>query len=1614
MVWREPDGIRPARLEYIGRTDFQVKFRGQRIELGEIETALLARPAVSQAVALVVPSVLGEQLVAYVVPAPQQQIDPLKLSAEIAKTLPAYMVPAAIAPLDAFPLNASGKLDRKALPEPTFATREFRAPATPVEEIVASVFGEVLGLDRVGADDDFFALGGNSLIATQVVARLGAALNTQVPVRALFDASTVAGLAVRVEQHAGTGARAALTAGPRPERIPLSLAQQRMWFLNRFDPSSAVNNIPVAVRLTGELDVIALREAAADLIARHEVLRTVYPNSDAGPEQRVLPVEEAVPDLTPEPVGSDDLPTRITEVVSAGFDVTTEVPLRARLFRAESGEYVLVFVAHHISADGWSMGPLTRDLMVAYAARSAGAAPQWAPLPVQYADFSIWQREVLGAEDDPDSLISAQVRYWREALAVLPDESTLPADRLRPPVPSYRGGSVAVSIGEQVHHGLRAIAREQNATLFMVVHTALAVFLARMSGAEDVAVGTPVAGRGGAELDNMIGMFVNTLVLRTQVPGRASFADLLARTRETDLQAFAHADIPFERLVEVLNPERSTARHPLFQVMLSFQNLPEGSFELPGLRVGAADFTVDTEKFDLSLTIQETGAGMAAHFSFARDLFDEATIRVFADRFMRLLEQIVIQPGKAVGDLALLDEQETVQALRGWNDNAVEIRPRHTGGGRDSALDSGVRWRDEGGFTLVDDFVAQMASTPDAVAVVDREAGEALTYAEFGSRVHRLARRLVEAGVGPESLVALGMRRSLDFVVAAYAVLEAGGGYVPLDVDQPAERVGYVLETANPVCILTTERDRFGGLGEAATRRPDEARDPGASAELSASVEGVPGFRLSSERRAVLFEIDRLDLSAYSDAPLTDAERIAPLRPQHPAYVIFTSGSTGRPKGVVVPHSGLVNHIRWITGEYGIGADDVVLFKTPATFDGSMWELFGALTTGGRLVVASPDGHRDPQYLADVIAAEQVTMTMFVPSMLMVFSGSVAADAVGSLRALLIGGEALTSDVVAAFRRVGSAGLFNLYGPTEFTVNATHAPVAEDVQGVVPIGLPVWNAQAYVLDARLHPVAPGVAGELYLAGDQLARGYVGRVDLTADRFVANPFGVNGSRMYRTGDLVTRGADGAIVYVGRTDFQVKLRGLRVELGEIESALTGHDSVAQSVVVVRSDAHTGDQLVAYVVAAVSNSATAGSTTRAASEPVVPAGVDVDVDQLRVYLSSRLPSYMVPGAIVVLDAMPLNANGKLDRRALPAPAFEAKEFRAPSTPTEEIVASIFAEVLGVKGVGADDDFFTLGGNSLLATQVVSRLQSLTGAGIRVAAFFTDPTVRGLARQLETLLEHGLQDERGVAAALEVMLPIRATGTRRPLFCVHPLAGLSWSYAGLAQHLSVDQPILGIQSPAFSENGFAPNSLAEIVVRYVTEIRVVQPAGPYRLLGWSLGGKLAHAIATRLQAEGEQVELLAIMDGYPDGDIADFKSGIRDAFTEIGVGVDVLPDEENIRDLSDEALAALHAAIPDELAALLTPERLRRIYRAVIRTVELESEHRPEVFRGTLQFFTATENRELDAVASDWQPFVSGKIVDHPVATEHVLMASAEGLGEIGPVLEKLLQGTDGDLVK
>ncbi|WP_424888922.1 amino acid adenylation domain-containing protein [Streptomyces sp. XH2] len=1135
-MYRTGDQVRwraDGQLEFLGRRDFQIKVRGHRVELGEIEAALRGAPGVTGAVASLAHDPAGRpQLCGYVT----GDTGPAAVRAHLAGLLPGYMVPAVVTVLPALPLTAHGKIDRKALPAPDLTAvtaTASRPPRTPAEEMLCGLFAELLGVDAVGAEDSFFDLGGHSLLATRLASRVRTAFGAELPVRDVFEAPTPAGLATRLDTAAAV--RPALARRPRPEPVPLSYAQQRLWFLHKLEGPGATYNMPAAMRMSGELDVPALEAALRDVIGRHESLRTVFPETAGVPRQLVLDPAGAWPGLTVVPVPEDGLEAGIAAAARHGFDLSCDPPVRTTLLRVSEREHVLLFVLHHIAGDGWSLGPLTRDLSEAYRARHAGHGPDWAGLPVQYADYTLWQRELLGAEDDPDSAMSRQVAYWREELAGAPGELALPYDRPRPAVASHRGAYVPFEVGPELHEGLHRVAREHGATSSMVLQAGLAALLSRLGAGEDVPIGFGVAGRLDDALDGLVGFFVNTLVLRADLSGDPTFAGLLGRVRRSALAAYAHQDVPFEHLVETLAPARSAARHPLFQVALVLQNNRRAEIDLPGLHTRMEWAGTGTSRLDLffSLDEREAAAGRPAGLDgvveYATELFDRATVEGLVGGLLQVLEQAVADPGTPVEQLDPLSARDRHDVLDGWNDTAVEL---------------------PGPATLSGLFEDLAARTPAAVAV--DHGGEETTYAELDARAGRLARRLTAAGVGRGDLVALALPRSAGLLVAVLGVLKAGAAYLPLDPGYPDARIRFMLSDAAPKLLLTDG--------------PTAKALPGT---------GVEHWLL--------------------DDPATAAATAAPVRPPRPddpAYVIYTSGSTGRPKGVVVPHKGLPALAAAMAANLAVDETSRVLQLSSLSFDASVWDLLMALAGGGTLVLPDTDGPLAGEALAGILAARRITHLSITPTALEAVPPG-AESTLGSLRTVVTGGEICPAPLVE--RWAPGRLMANVYGPTEATICATMSGAlsAETVgTGPVPIGRPITNARVYVLDTRLRPVPPGVAGDLYLAGPGLlAHGYLNRPGLTAGRFVACPFGAPGERMYRTGDVAAWTQDGQLVFRGRADEQVKVRGHRVELGEIEARLLEHPSVDRAAVVAREEPPGDVRLVAYVVPASGEDAPGG---------------------------------------------------------------------------------------------------------------------------------------------------------------------------------------------------------------------------------------------------------------------------------------------------------------------------------------------------------------------------------------------------------------------------------------
>jgi amino acid adenylation domain-containing protein len=1368
-------------VEYLGRLDQQVKVRGFRIELGEIESALAGQPGVVRAAVAAREYRPGDRrLVAYVVaadPAPTAA----ELRAALRATLPEYMVPGAFVFLDRFPLTPNGKLDRRALPAPEAeATRSAGgAPRTAVEESLVEIWAGVLGADRVGIEDDFFELGGHSLLGTRLVSRVRDAFAVDLPLRAVFEARTVAAMAELVEVRRqrpvepAPPVRALRPDGP----AQLSFSQQRLWFLDQLEPDNRAYHLPLAMRLEGALDEVALLDAVNEVVRRHEVLRTTYAMGEGHPVQVVAPRLAVTPerhDLRALPAAEREREVaRIAaEVTGRRFDLGAGPVLRAALLALGDTEHVLVLNVHHIAADGWSMRVLLDELEALY---GAFAETRPTPLPepaIQYADYALWQRQRLST-----ATMAAQVAHWKERLAGLPTLE-LPTDRPRPPLQSYRGDVLRTRVPADLVAALKRVGREEGCTLFMAAQAAFDVLLARYSGQDDIAVGTIIAGRSRPETEPLIGLIANTLVLRTDLAGAPSFRELLRRVRSATLDAHQYQDVPFDVLVEELRPTRDLSRNPLFQILFTMDEANRAP-ELTGLRTSFVEMDWGASRVDLSVFVWEDERGLDCRFEYSTDLFDAATIARMAGHWHTLLAEAAADPDRAVGDLPLLPAAEREELLVARNATAAPIAP----------------------VTAHGLFEAQVARTPDAVAAAF-EAAEQLTYAELDARANRLAHHLVALGVAPDALVGLCVERSLDMLVGALAILKAGGAYVPLDPRYPADRIAYMLQDSGARVLLTQ-----AALEES----------------LPAGVEHV--VRLDA------------DAARWAELPATPPEAAA--GPEHLAYAIYTSGSTGRPKGVEIPHRALVNFLATMAVQPGLTADDVLLAVTTLSFDIAGLELYLPLTRGGRVVLAGAETALDGVRLAELMAATGTTVMQATPATwrMLVDSGWRGRPGLTAL----CGGEPLPRELAEELLgRVGS--LWNMYGPTETTIWSTVARVERDAP--ITIGRPIANTEVYVLDRRDRPVPVGVAGELCIGGAGLARGYHERPELTAARFVPNPFGPG--RIYRTGDLARWRADGALDCLGRLDDQVKVRGHRIELGEVETALTSHPGIAAAVAVAREERPGERRLVAYLIPA-------------SPEAGAPAPAD-----LREHLRGTLPEYMVPSAFVTLDAFPLTANGKVDRRALPEPEAGSPGGAdgspvAPRTPTEEALAQIWAASLGLPQVGVRDSFFDLGGHSLLAVRAMAEVERVFGRRPPLASFFREGvTIEGQAR----LLEQGID-----AGASTLLVRARPTGSRPPLFFVYADESALLSLRHFLPAFGPEQPVYGLLPERHQRRFDRRRTVEDLARDLYTALREVQPTGPYYVCGHSFGGVVAYELAAQLRAAGETVGLLAIIDSMtPD----------------------------------------------------------------------------------------------------------------------------------------------------
>jgi len=1287
-MYRSGDRVRmlgDGAIELLGRLDHQVKIRGVRVELGEVEAALRRDPAIRDAVVLAHAEPDAPlALAAYVVAASDRDLDLDRVRTEVQTHLPDAMVPRVWVQLERLPLTPNGKIDRALLP----ALRvQARAPArdrtlrTPTQVLLAGIWAQLLRTEVGGARDDFFQLGGHSLLAMPLVARVQEVFAVELPLRVLFRQPGLEEMAEEIDRTRRRGLLDGelplLRSVPRGGALPLSFGQQRLWFLEQLHPGSRQYNMLLALELRGQLDQAAFRASVQSLVDRHEALRTSFLEVDGEPRQRIearveAPVEIVDLSALPADARQAAVDRHVRLELHRQFDLSSAPLLHATLLAFSPGEHVLLIAQHHIVSDGWSSLVLVREFASLYDAALRGETCPLPELAVQYVDFAVWQRAWWEAES------SRQLAYWRERLRGAPPSLELPTDRARPEVQTFAGGRCARDLPPGFDRELRAFAHREGATSFMVVLAAFQVLLSRYSGQEDIVVGTPFANRRFHEVENVLGLFLNVVVLRTDLSGNPSFRELLARVRTTAVEAYDHQEVPFEELVRELAPDRDLTRHPLFQVMLVFNEAHASDLDpvalWSGLEVERIPLDEGPAKFELSLVVSERDGDLSVLMEYASDLFDRATVARMLEQLEVLVSAAMRDPEARIQSLPMLTSEEE-RALARWNDT-----------GADHDLERCVH-------QLIAD---QARRTPDAVAVSFED--EQLTFHELDRRANQLARRLRELGVGADAIVGVCMARSLELVVALLGILKAGGAYMPLDPDQPADRLAFMLSEARPPLVLTS----------AALR----GRVPGAAAHV--------------------LVVDR-----DSWSPRGPGQDLGPVvtSPDQLAYVLFTSGSTGKPKGVMSAHRGLVNRLSWAQEEFGLGPGDVLLHKTPLTFDISVWELFWPLMTGARLALAVPGGHQDPEYIQAAIAEQGVTVVHFVPSILNAFLDELHPDRCASLRLLVSSGEALPPALeerwLATMPRVA---LHNLYGPTEASIEVTAwACSPSRTSTTVPIGRPISNTQVHLVGAGLERVTLGGRGELCIGGVALARGYLRRPGLTAERFVPDPFSAAGARLYRAGDLARHLPDGSIEFLGRMDDQVKVRGHRIELGEVEAALHRHPAVRDAVVVARDDGPSGvTQLVAYLVPGV---------------PAPPA-----LEELRGFLRASLPEAMIPSAYVVVDALPLTSSGKVDRKAL-LPAASARETMkpgservAPRDDVERALTRAWSKALQVDQVGIDDDYFALGGDSLTVLQVRA-LARADGVQFSVQDLFRHPTVRRLAEAMRLL------DERAALAPVSAL---------------------------------------------------------------------------------------------------------------------------------------------------------------------------------------------------------------------------------------------------------------------
>jgi amino acid adenylation domain-containing protein len=1514
-------------LEFLGRIDQQVKLRGFRVEPGEIEAVLAKQPGVKEAVVVAREDPRGDKcLVAYIVATPGVRLSQSTLRQALRERVPTYMVPSLMMFLDALPLTPNGKIDRQALPPPDWSLLDENRidvpPRTPIEELLAQVWKEVLGVEHISIEDDFFALGGHSLLAMRVISRVRELLPYEVPLRALFEARTVARLAQVIEEisrQTHTRSVPQLQPLPRPEHIPLSFAQEHFWFLAQLEPNNPFYNVPLALRLHGILEVEALQASLQAIVQRHEVLRTTFQLHNGQPYQVIAPyfsIDLPIIDLSA--LSPDAQESRIVELTQAEarkpFDLQKDFLLRASLLRLSHDSHILLLTFHHIVTDGWSQEILYRELSICYRANRSGIQADLPSLPIQYADYALWQRQWLRG-----SLLQEHLSFWTNLLSGAPTILGLPTDKPRPATQRYQGQTITSILPASLLADLQALSQEAACSLFVTLLSGFAILLARMSAQQDLLIGTVVAGRSVRELEALIGCFVNTLALRIDLTGNPDVKQLLQRVRTMTLDAFMHQDVPFEHVVEALQIERDASRNPLIQVLFILQNassttpMPETE-----LHIEVQPIEIGVSKFDLVLVAIETEGELQLVLEYNSDLFIAENMLRLLEHYQRLLKSMVAEPQERISYLEWLLPAERQQLLTNWNATNVPYSSERC---------------------IHQLFEDQIQRTPNALALVSEDSQ--LTYQELDQRANQLAHYLQGQGVGPDVLVGICMERSPDMIVALMATLKAGGAYLPLDPRYPRERLDMILQDSHPAVLLT-----------------------------------------QSTLRAILSSCEAQTLSIDSEWEKAACEsKAAPpcaTNADNLVYVIYTSGSTGRPKGVLISHRGLCNVIQAQIDAFAVSAASRIMQFASFSFDAAASEIFVALLSGASLYLAPSSSLLPGPSLLQLLREKQITTITLPPSALALLPVTELPD----LRTLIVAGEECPVPLAKQWSKY--CRVLNGYGPSEISICATIAEC--DINSDrLPIGRPIINTRIYVLDAFMQLVPIGIPGELCIGGPGVARGYLHRPDLTAERFVPDPFGAHpGSRLYKSGDLVRYRPDGQLEFLGRIDRQVKLRGFRIEPGEIEAVLHSQPEIQEAAVLLHENTPEDKQLVAYIVLR------DGHILREAD--------------LRQRLREVLPDYMLPSHITLLDALPLSPNGKIDRQALPKPN---REWRLRTTshvgPRDSIewsIAQIWERLLNIKLVGVRENFFQIGGNSLLAVRLMADLESTFGIKLPLNTLFQGNTIEYLAS-----LVRQQRDASATWQTLVQFYPSSRNMERLPFFCVHPSSGDTFAYADLARCIGPDQPFYAFQSRGLDGKQEPLESIEAMAGYYISLLRSVQPRGPYLIGGWSMGGIVAYEMAQQLSTQGESVALLAMLDAT----ILPAVEGGDKEMVYAWMGKD-LPWEQFMQLNEEEQAGYLLEYMRRIGFELPTTDVL--LFRNHMRLFEINSRavsyYTPSPYNGTMTVFRCREASAHIPPDLGWGKFVRGLLEIHEVPGNHHSMMDYPHVEELAHQLRACLDKT------